>query len=186
MEERWRKTAPVVRRLESTQQMKVQNQPVLLLALMALLAQAPLYGQPSLSSVPPEPPKADVPYLIHANKLVETEQAQAVEQSSKKEQTYHVPGATSGVRTPMAGPEFLLKVENLDPDRLQLYRFESRNGRREILIRKKKKIVAKAYYTSTTRVSPGILRIRVDQFLENGEYCLTPSGSDAVFCFTVH
>ena len=87
----------------------------------------------------------------------------------------------------MAGPEFLLKVENLDPDRLQLYRFESRNGRREILIRKKKKkTVAKPYYTSTTRVAPGVFRIRTDQFLENGEYCLTPSGSDAVFCFTVH
>ena len=166
--------------------MKVQNQPVFVLALVTLLAQLPIYGQSSLSSVPPEPPKADVPYLIHANNLVETEQARAVEQSSKKEQTYYVPGATSGVQTPMAGPEFLLKVENLDPDRLQLYRFESRNGRREILMRKKKKIVAKAYYTSTTRVAPGVFRIRTDQFLENGEYCLTPSGSDAVFCFTVH
>ena len=166
--------------------MKVQNQPVFLLALVTLLAQLPIYGQSSLSSTPPEPPKADVPYLIHANNLVETEQSQAVEQSSKKEQTYYVPGATSGVQTPMAGPEFLLKVENLDPDQLQLYRFESRNGRREILIRKKKKIVAKAYYTSTTRVSPDVFRIRTDQFLENGEYCLTPSGSHAVFCFTVH
>ncbi len=166
--------------------MKLRNQPVFQLALVTLLAQAPMYGQSSLSSAPPEPPKADVPYLVHANNLVETEQARAVEQSSKKEQTYYVPGATSGVQTPMAGPEFLLKVENLDPDRLQLYRFESRNGRREILMRKKKKIVAKAYYTSTTRVAPGVFRIRTDQFLENGEYCLTPSGSDAVFCFTVH
>ena len=166
--------------------MRVRNQPVFLVALVILLAQAPVYGQSSLSSAPSEPPKVDVPYLIHANNLVETEQSRAVEQSSKKEQTYHVPGATSGVLTPMAGPEFLLKVENLDPDRLQLYRFESRNGQREILIRKKKKIVAKAYYTSTTRVSPGVFRIRADQFLENGEYCLTPSGSDAVFCFTVH
>ena len=167
--------------------MKARNQPVIQLALVALLAQAPMYGQSSLSSAPPEPPKADVPYLVHANNLIETEQSQAVKQSSKKEETYYVPGATSGVQTPMAGPEFLLKVENLDPDRLQLYRFESRNGRREILIRKKKKkTVAKPYYTSTTRVAPGVFRIRTDQFLENGEYCLTPSGSDAVFCFTVH
>ncbi len=166
--------------------MRARNQPRFLLALVILLAQAAVYGQSSLSSAPSEPPKADVPYLIHANNLIETEQSEAVEQSSKKEQTYYVPGATSGVVTPMAGPEFLLKVENLDPDRLKLYRFESRNGRREILIRKKKKIVAKARYTSTTSVSPGVFRIRTDQFLENGEYCLTPSGSDVVFCFTVH
>lgn len=86
----------------------------------------------------------------------------------------------------MAGPEFLLKTSSLDPKRLELYRLESQNGRREILIRKKKKIVATPYHTSIVSVSPGVFRIRVDQFLEDGEYCLTPNGSNAVFCFTVH
>ena len=32
----------------------------------------------------------------------------------------------------------------------------------------------------------GVVQLRVNDGLEDGEYCLTPEGSDAVFCFTVY
>ena len=135
---------------------------------------------------PPAPPKPDLPYIIHATNLVETESSRAIEQTTKNEQWYFVEGASSGVETPMARPEFLLKSENLDPDSLELYRFEPKNGKREILIRKKKKVIARPYFLSFETVEPGVFRIRVDDVLDNGEYCLTPNGSDSVFCFTVY
>jgi hypothetical protein len=146
-----------------------------------LLASA-AYGQPR----PPAPPKPDVPYIVHANNLVETESSRAIEQTKKNEQWYFVEGMSSGVNTPMARPEFVLKAENLDPDSLELYRFEPKNGKREILIRKKKKALARSYFLSLESLEPGVVRIRVDDVLENGEYCLTPNGSDSVFCFTVY
>ena len=135
---------------------------------------------------PPAPPKPDIPYIIHATNLVETEASRAIEQTKKNEQWYFVEGTSSGVETPMARPEFLLKSENLDPDKLELYRFEPKNGKREILIRKKKKVLARPHFLSLENVEPGVFRIRVDDVLENGEYCLTPRGADAVFCFTVY
>ena len=146
-----------------------------------LLASA-AYGQQR----PPAPPKPDVPYIVHANNLVETESSRAIEQTKKNEQWYFVEAMSSGVNTPMARPEFVLKAENLDPDSLELYRFEPKNGKREILIRKKKKVVARSYFLSLETLEPGVFRIRVDDVLENGEYCLTPNGSDSVFCFTVY
>ena len=134
----------------------------------------------------PTPPKPDVPYIVHANNLVETESSKANAETKKNEQWYFVEGASSGVETPMARPEFLVKAENLDPDSLELYRFEPKNGKREILIRKKKKVLARPHFLSLETLKPGVVRIRVDDVLENGEYCLTPNGSDSVFCFTVY
>ena len=134
----------------------------------------------------PVPPKADVPYLIHAGSLVETESGEAVEESTEKEQRYAVAGATSSARTPLALPELALKPESLDPGQLELYRFEPLNGRREILIRKKKKVVAEPYHvTALPSAEKGVYRLRVAQTLPPGEYCLTPQGTNQVFCFTV-
>ena len=48
----------------------------------------------------PRPPKADVPYLIHAGSLVETEVGEATEEADEKETRYAVAGATSSARTP--------------------------------------------------------------------------------------
>ncbi len=133
----------------------------------------------------PAPPKKDVPYIIHATSLVEVEQSDAVPQEDKKQLIYYVQGATSGVNTPLAFPEFLFAPDQLDPNTLELYRFDQVNGRREILIRKKKKNVARAIYIDVLAHSEGVNRLRVDGSLSAGEYCLTPSGADQVFCFTV-
>ncbi len=133
----------------------------------------------------PNPEKPDVPYLIHASSLVETEQSEATEEKRKNELLYAVPGANSGVQTPLASPELLFRTENIDPRDLAFFRFSSVKGRRELLYQKKKKIKAEPIRISLYPVEEGLVKIRVDDSLLPGEYCLTPSGANAVFCFTV-
>ena len=134
----------------------------------------------------PRPPKADLPYLIHAGNLVATEPGEAKEESDEKETRYAVAGATSPARTPLALPEFAILPESVDPGLLELYRFEQLNGRREILLRKKKKVMAEPYHITALPTSEkGVYRLRVAQTLTPGEYCLTPQGTNSVFCFTV-
>jgi hypothetical protein len=152
------------------------------LLVLTVAAVAMLQAQSNL----PSPAKADVPYLIHATSLIETEQSEASEEERKDEFLYVIAGAASGVKTPLAGPEFLLRTENLDPNDMQLYRLESKNGRRELLFRKKKKILADPLHVSVFPVSEGLVKIRVDQSLAPGEYSLTPTGANTVFCFTVY
>ena len=132
------------------------------------------------------PPKFDVPFLVHADNLIETESNVAVEQQIKKELFYQVQNPSSGVSTPMARPEFVVLTNDMDPHGLRLYAFELNNGNREIMFRKKKKIVARSYFLSVENLGEGTFRIRTDDVLENGEYCLTPDGSNKVFCFTVY
>lgn len=153
------------------------------LTLLITLAAA-MAGAQSL----PNPPKQDVPYLIHATNLLETETSEAVEESDKKAQIYAVAGAASPVRTPLGFPEFLFASDQIDPATLRLYGFESVNGRREVLIRKKKKIVVRSYYIDVIPQEDGVYRLRVDSSLSPGEYCLTPDGEEGfnkVFCFAV-
>ena len=133
----------------------------------------------------PNPEKSDVPYLIHAATLVETEQAAASKERKKNELIYAVPGANSGVQTPLASPELLFHSENIDPRDLAFFGFASKNGRRELLYQKKKKIKAAPIRISLYPVGEGLVKIRVDDSLSPGEYCLTPNGSNTVFCFTV-
>jgi hypothetical protein len=89
------------------------------------------------------------------------------------------------VRTPLASPEFLFDSDKIRPSALQLYRFESSKGKREILIQKKKKWVAEALPLTLFPVEGSVTRLRVNTGLSEGEYCLTPEGSDDVFCFAV-
>ncbi len=134
----------------------------------------------------PEPPKPDVPFLIHAGNLVETETNEATDESDEKETRYAVPGPTSPARTPLALPELAMKPETVDPGLLELYRFEPVDGRREILLKRKKKILARPFHvTALPSDRKGVYRLRVAQTLEPGEYCLTPQGANAVYCFTV-
>lgn len=133
----------------------------------------------------PNPEKPDVPYLIHASSLVEIEQSEATEQRKKNELVYTVPGANSGVQTPLASPELLFQSENIDPRDLAFFRFASVKGRRELLYQKKKKIKAEPIRISLYPVEEGLVKIRVDDSLPAGEYCLTPNNSNAVFCFSV-
>lgn len=157
------------------------------LVIFATLSCGSIVAAQANRSASPTPEKADVPYLIHAGNLLETEQAEAVEDTSKKnELRYWVPGAASGVRTPLAAPEFLYLMENVDPKSLSLFRFEVKKGRREVFLRKKKKAVSLPYFTTVTPAGENLFKIRVDASLERGEYCLTPESANAVYCFSVY
>src|SRR6476620_4017649 len=81
----------------------------------------------------PRPPKPDLPYLKHAQNLVPTEAGEAKEEKGKKDDiTYAVGGAASSAKTPLASPIFLMQCEKVRAEGLELYRLESRNGRREL------------------------------------------------------
>lgn len=136
----------------------------------------------------PDPPKKDTPYLIHATNLLETETNLATEVSGKKGQIFWVPGAASSARTPLGFPEFLFAQDQVDARSLRLYAFENVNGRREVMIRKKNKIVVQAFHVDVVQQGEGLFKLRVDSSLNPGEYCLTPEGeqgSNTVFCFAV-
>ena len=133
----------------------------------------------------PEPPKKDVPYLIHADSLLETESNEAKEETRKDEKLYFIPGRSSPVKTPLAGPEFLFESQNIPPEKLQLFKLEPKNGRREVIIARKKKPVARPIRTTVFAMDKKVYKIRVDESLTAGEYSLSPEGSNAVFCFAV-
>ena len=134
----------------------------------------------------PRPPKADVVYLVHASALIPTEITEAQQESKKDENTFSVAGASSSVRTPLAEPIFLLRSEKIKPDALELYRFEVKNGRRQLTLSRKRKENSGPFHLSVTKLDKDLYRVEADEALENGEYSLSPSGSNAVFCFQIY
>jgi len=144
---------------------------------LAILAGAQKYDGP-------RPPKPDLPYLKHASNLIPTEAGTAKEEKKKDDTTYIVDGASSSARTPLASPIFLMQAGSISPDKLALYKLETKNGHREIFFPAKKppqpiRIVV------TKLTSDGLWKIEVDESLEAGEYSLSPEGSNQVFCFQV-
>jgi hypothetical protein len=153
--------------------------------ILLLLAAASLVGSAQEKYDGPKPPKADLPYLKHASDLVATETATATEEKQKKDDIlYVVAGASSPVKTPLASPIFILKSDQLSPDKLELYKLTVKNNRREILMGPKRDV--KPIRIELTRLGGGLYRIEVDESLEPGEYSLTPNGSNQVFCFQVY
>src|ERR1039458_7616861 len=107
--------------------------PIVLLCAWPLLAQ---------KYTGPRPAKPDLPYLMHADNLIPAESAEAKQEDRKGEVTYLIPGANSTVRTPLASPAFLILTDQLQADRLQLFKLQSKGGQREVLFRRKNKLVA--------------------------------------------
>lgn len=135
----------------------------------------------------PRPAKPDVPYLLHARNLVETEATEAKEEKRKDGVAYVVSGGSSAVKTPMPEPIFLLETKSLVPEKLQLYKLEVKNGVREVFSpNKKRKDGPRPIHMSYKKVSDGLYRLEANEFLQNGEYALTPDGSNQVFLFQVY
>ena len=134
----------------------------------------------------PRPEKPDVPYLVHADNLVAVEVTEAKEEKRKQDIAYIVPGASSTAKTPLAGPVFIYQPDQFPADKIQLYRFEVKNGHREVFMSHKGKGSARPRRVNVTPVGDGLFKIEVDESLENGEYGLTPEGSNQVFCFQVY
>lgn len=133
----------------------------------------------------PNPPKPDIPYLIHGSDIRELEQVDAMEEITKNQLRYWIAGPAAAVRTPLAAPEFLFDSAQIDPRNLSLFGFEVKNGRRELLFRKKKKVVAEPYFLNLEGVAGRVIRIRINGSLAPGEYGITPDGQNIVFTFSV-
>jgi len=132
----------------------------------------------------PVPPKPDLPYLKHASNLIPTESVVATAEKKKDDTNYVIAGTSSPARTPLASPIFLMKSDKIAPKNLQLFKFEVKNGRRELFLPAKRppqpiRIVV------TKLSSDGVWKIEVDESLEPGQYSLSPDGSDQAFCFEV-
>jgi hypothetical protein len=151
--------------------------PILLLCALPLLAQK--YSGP-------RPPKPDLPYLVHAENLLPTESTEARQEDRKNEVVYVISGASSSARTPLASPVLLMLADQIQPEKLQLYKLDSKGGQREVLFSRKKKLVARPIRLNVSRVDESLYRLEVDEMLQNGEYSLTPEGSNQVFCFQVY
>jgi hypothetical protein len=150
---------------------------------IVLLCAWPLLGQKYAGSPPAKP---DLPYLMHADNLIPTESGEAKQDNRKGDVNYVIPGANSPVRTPLASPAFLILTDQLQADRLQLFKLQSKGGQREVLIRRRNKPVARPIRLHVTGVGDNLYKIEVDEILENGEYSLSPADSNLVFCFQVY
>lgn len=158
--------------------------PLLALALLA----SPLVLTAADKYTGPIPPKPDVLYLLHADKLIETEIGEAKDETRKNVSFAVFPGASSPVKTPLAEPAFLLKAEKLLPERLEVYKFETtKNGTREVSLGgPKSKTGPKKIFVTVTRLQDTLYKIELDQILENGEYCFSPEGTNQTFAFQVY
>lgn len=137
----------------------------------------------------PRPEKPDVVYLMHASTLIETEQQEAKEEKRKDDTAYVVNGTASTAKTPLAEPIFLLESKKILPDKLQLYKLEIKNGKREVIFpppNKRRKDAGRPLHLTMKRLSDGLYRIEANEFLANGEYALSPEGSNNVFLFQVY
>jgi hypothetical protein len=134
----------------------------------------------------PMPPKPDVLYLMHANNLVETEAGQARQENHKNDTTYVVSGASSPARTPLAEPVFIVDARQIAPEHLELYKLEVKNGNREVSISPKGRRTGVRLYLTVTKLSGRLYKIEASTPLENGQYAISPSDGNSVFCFEVY
>jgi hypothetical protein len=157
----------------------------LLTALAVLISLVPVYGASKYSG--PRPPKADLLYLLHADNLIETEAVVAKEETRKDASIAIVAGESSPAKTPLAEPIFLLKSGQLQPGKLGAYKFEVKNGNREVVVsHKKQKNIAKPIHLQITKLDENLYRVEIDQPLETGEYTISPEGSNDTFNFQVY
>src|SRR5579862_2852541 len=131
----------------------------------------------------PVPPKPDIPYLLHASNLIETESGQARQEKNGAV----ISGASSPARTPLSEPIFIMDARNITPERLELARLEVKGGNREVTFSTgRRRGGSRFLHLQVTPLSGHLYKIEVDEPLENGEYALSPSGDNRVFCFEIY
>jgi hypothetical protein len=124
---------------------------------------------------------------MHADNLIETDVTEAKEEQRKNESAYTIPGAAASARTPLAEPIFLFLSDKIAPESLELYRLEVKGGNRQVTFSKKQRD-SHPLRLMVTRLTGKLFRVEVNEGmgLEPGEYSLSPSGSNQVFCFGVY
>jgi hypothetical protein len=135
----------------------------------------------------PLPPKPDIPYLLEATKLIGAEVTEAREEKGTKETTYVIAGTSSSARTPQAEPVFIIDAREIAPDHVELYQLEVKDGNREAsFANKAHKGSAQPLHLLVTRLKGHLYKIEASEMLATGEYALSPSGDNRVFCFEVY
>jgi len=148
-----------------------------------MICSGALFGQKYTG---PQPEKADLPYLVHADNLTATEAGEAKEEDRKGDHIAIIRGATSPASTPLASPIFIIRGDKINPDQLEIYKLETKNGNREVILSHKGKPVARPVISTVTKVGDDLYKLEVNQELHNGEYSITPRDSNLVFCFRVY
>jgi hypothetical protein len=157
----------------------MRNRAIVLL-LLSVAASAQKYDGP-------RPPKKDVIYLLHADNLIPTETGEAKEEGKKSDPVYTFPGTSSPARTPLAEPIFILDSDSIKPDSVELYRMDVRSGHREVKVSGgSRRSGNKALRLSVTRLDKGLYRLEAAETLDPGQYALSPSSGNHVFCFEVY
>ena len=135
----------------------------------------------------PRPPKPDVLYLVHADNLIPTEVTEAKQESKKNDVTYTVSGTGSPARTPLAEPIFLIEGDKIQPQSLELYKMEVKGGHREVTMAlRRTRNGQKPLRLAVTKLDKNLYRVEVDEQIDNGQYSISPNGSNTVFCFEVY
>jgi hypothetical protein len=129
----------------------------------------------------PKPPKPDLPYIKHADTLLATEAVEAKVQKKKDDTLYTVDGANSPAKTPLAAPILLFQSGKINPENLQLFRMESKDGHRELNLQKSGEPIR----IEVTKLGDTLSRIEPYNGLDPGEYALVAGGSNQMFCFAV-
>ena len=156
-------------------------------AVLTLVALTALHAQQKYNG--PRPEKPDLPYLLHATKLIPTDAGEAKEEKRKEGTAYITAGAAAKAKTPLAEPIFLFESKSIMPDKLTMYKLEVKNGAREVFFfenPKKRKDSTKPIRISAKKLDTGLYRIEPTEPLANGEYVLTPADSNTVFAFTIY
>jgi hypothetical protein len=135
----------------------------------------------------PRPPKKDVIYLLHADNLVPTESGEAKEEGKKGDSLYTFPGTSSPARTPLAEPIFIIDSESIRPDSVELYKMDVKSGHREVRVSGgSRHSGSKALRLSVSKLDKGIYKLEASETLDPGQYALSPSSGNHVFCFEVY
>ena len=158
---------------------------VTLTAALLIATALPVAAQKKYSG--PRPEKSDVPFLQHGKKLIEVETSEARDAQGKGEMNYTVPGANSPTRTPVPEPVFLFQSDKINPERLSLFRMEVKSGQRALSLPsdpRRRKDKTRPLFILVSPIENRLFKVEVNEPLENGEYCLSPEGSNKVFCFS--
>jgi len=79
-----------------------------------------------------------------------------------------------------------MRSETTQCDTLEWDRFDVKGGRRQVTLSRKRKDNSGPFHLQVTKLDKDLYRVEADEALENGEYSLSPSGSNAVFCFQIY
>jgi hypothetical protein len=133
----------------------------------------------------PKPERKDVPYLILASNLVQTEVARPVPKEDGGMTTWSIPGESSLAKTPLGLPAFVIDAATISPAKLRMYPFELKGAHRELTLGKNGAGDTQPILITVSNLSGTLYRIEVVNEVPNGEYGLTIPGSNQFFCFSV-